>query len=241
MKIESKKLLNLISKLAVTMPVLFFILATSTQAQSFSIFNNTLKTRVIPNCSQRAEFNQFTNQVTYNEVCNPTIYDYNTGSNSNQQMPVQNYSYPTQNYYQPTISYSAPSSYVNTVPQYIMYNVNNMYDSWNNTPSALSYYTGSNIWYPQNNYGYSDSRMFGAYYGGPEGAGYYDRYYDSPYLCFDGGPNCGGYPREEDYYNTAQRYGQANGLSPYEVDELYDYGYDYGMSEYGGEQYAYEY
>jgi hypothetical protein len=152
----------------------------------FSGNNSGTSERLIQtNCQYEERPNQFTGQTTYDLICDNRNVTYNT-------QPTY-YTYAQQpTYYQ----YQEPTYYYTyTQPTY--------YYGYNNV-DTLSYYTGSNIWYPQNNYGYSDSRMFGTYYNG--GRGDVTGFYDSPNLCFDGGPNCGGYPEYDDYsmqgYNT---------------------------------------
>jgi len=180
----------------------------------FSGNNSGTNERLIQtNCQYEERPNAFTGQTTYDLICDNRNVTYNS-------QPTYTYSQPSY-YQQPTYyytqTYTEPTYYYN-------YSQPTYYGNGYNNVDTLSYYTGSNIWYPQNNYGYSDSRMFGTYYNG--GRGDVTGFYDSPYLCFDGGPNCGGYPREDDYYREAQLYGQSYGLSPDQVDYYYNQGYN---------------
>lgn len=148
--------------------------------------------RINPKCTYRDEYNPFTGQTTRNEICDPNIVSY---------------------YVQPTVAKRTQTTYYNyPTPKTNKTTKNNSRSYYNNNNyslgyDALSYYSGSNIWYPQNNHGYSNSSMFSRYYWNDP----YDYYYDSPNLCFNGGRNCGG------------RYDGVDGLVYYPYDDVEDF------------------
>lgn len=191
---------------------------------------NTNERLIQTNCQYEERPNAFTGQTTYDLICDNRNVSYNSQPNYYYSQPTY-YQQPTYYY---TQTYTEPTYYYTQAYTQPTYNYG--YGGYNNV-DTLAYYTGSNIWYPQNNYGYSDSRMFQTYYNG--GRGDVTGFYDSPYLCFDGGPACGGYPQEDDYYLQAQMYGQSYGLSPDQVDYYYNQGYNSYDPNYSDYYYGY--
>ena len=162
--------------------------------QQGGLFGNITKTggffggggttdRLIPNCSYQNEYNPYTQQYTQNEVCNPRVASYTTNNTGNYYNNVPDYSYYTY-YTQPATRYVTYEQYQQ--PQY--YDIYTT--TYTNNQSALSYYSGSNIWYPCDRSGYCDEGLFNTYY--RDGRGDVTGFYDDPNLCFHGGSNCGG-------------------------------------------------
>lgn len=128
------------------------------------------------NCQYEERPNQFTGQTTYDLICDNHTVRYNS-------QPTNTYNY---NYSQNVYPYQQPVYY--TEPVYYYTQSPSSYYPDNN---SLSYYSGSNIWYPCDRSGYCEEGLFNTYYRG--GRGDVTGFYDDPRLCFDGGPNCSGY------------------------------------------------
>lgn len=171
--------------------------------------------RLIPNCTSRSEYNPYTRQYTQNEICDPKVASYTTSGSGNfysQTAYPTDYAYYVQpavnyvTYQQPAYVYDyAPTTYYITSSGY-----NDPYGQYNQ--SAIAAYSGSNIWYPCDRSGYCNEGLFNTYYRG--GRGDVSGFYDSPNLCFDGGPNCGGYPEYGDIDPYVYDQGSYNG-NPY--------------------------
>lgn len=168
--------------------------------------SGTTKDIIVPNCGQRVDENIILKQNTVNNVC----YPQNLSSNSAYRPTANSYSAYSQNsYISPSdYAYYAQPSYVQPAMDYVTYVydepvyvydyvdsvVTTTYDPYyyQYNQSALAAYSGSNIWYPCDRSGYCNEGLFNTYYRG--GRGDVTGFYDDPNLCFDGGPNCGGYP-----------------------------------------------
>jgi hypothetical protein len=170
--IESKKIL-----LTLLAPAIFLAYSSvaSAQVAPLSLFGNTLKTVNQSTCYQRAEPNNFTNTVTYNEVCNPKFVDYNSGTSNSAPAtyyttPAPYYTTSAPTYYTtPAPAYYGQPTYMNSIPAYL--------NSLVNSPSnPYNYYSATNNWYPCDRSGYCNEGLFNTYYrGGPSDfTGYYD-------------------------------------------------------------------
>jgi hypothetical protein len=215
MKKESNVTIFNLTKFLFFLPM-FFVLASHANAQSFSLFNNTLKTANLSTCYLRAEENQFTKQVTYNEVCNPRFVDYDSKGSQN----VLN------NFYQPQFNQPQVAPYYQTSYSYVQ-PVNYGYP---NTINNNSYYNNSaygggyspNTW---NGYGNASNYLlssFGGGYGGDSGSSLLNNNFN--YGSY-------GYPNSVGHY-TPSIYDRYYGYERQGIPQYGDgSGYNYGNSE----------
>lgn len=199
---------EIFTKIALFVTV-FVVSATAVNAQTpFSLWGNTTANKVVPNCYMRPEENIILRTVTYNEVCNPRIYEINTAA---QNQPASGYYYnqPTQptflqsvfslpqNIFSSFSSVFAPSNYTYQSGYSGYYN-NNTTNSFLNNPS---YYQTTNTYTPSIKY---DS----GYYGKQDGY-YEDSYYSDSKKGY--------------YIDDSYQYNDPNNQGGYYVEEYYTY------------------
>jgi hypothetical protein len=184
----SKKLLKLVIPTTILSVTLFTM---SASAASLSLFNNTLKDIVYPNCTVRPEYNQFMNQWTNNEVCNPKIVEVDTANPYSLQQAQQ----------------VAPTSYY-TAPVY--YSGSNTYypNTWNGYGNASNYLLSSFGGGYGGDYG-SNLRNLNYYYGG----------YSYPNSVINYTPTVDEYFNSVPYYNQYSLYSSPSNNFNYSYDD----------------------
>ena len=192
-------------------------------------------------CYLQKEYNYFMNQWTTNEVCRPKFTEepvqqkiaspYTTTGSTDNIYLGPSYSN----------SYTAPVTYYTGPSLDAIHTARSSGNSWNGYGNSANYLLGSfgggigsygyyNNYYPNSVFTYTPTSYsaYNSWYGNYNSPSYSDYSY-SNYDAYDyaedfvySNPQWS----EPDYYSMAQDYGQANGLSSGQVDNLYYYGYD---------------
>lgn len=167
----------------------FVFLAMTTPTFALSLWNNNVVNKVVGNCYMRADENVVLGTVTYNEICNPRVYEVTA---------TPQYSQPTYNYQQ-SYSYYPSTSYTSGYGYYY-------------PQTSYNYYGGGSNYYGNNSYyggGYYNSYLDNpSYYQAVQtytpslgGSGYYNSGYGNDY-GYGGGSYYGDYGYGSDYYGS---------------------------------------
>lgn len=139
---------NLIIK-TTTLAFVLIAFTANTQAAPLSLFNNTTANRVVPNCYTRPDYNVILNTTTYNEVCNPKVYEVDTANG--QVLNSSNGGYYTSgSFVIPQMNYSTQSSYIYSYTQPVVYGVGGGNGFYNNYNAVDFYQSGYNANYLDN-------------------------------------------------------------------------------------------
>ena len=202
-----------------------FLATTAHSYAAFSIFNNTIVNKIVNNCSYRAEENIVIKQVTYNQVCDPHVYEYDT-ANGQQVLQNDGNNYSTgytnnssNGYYTSGYTFSVPQqSYSYNQGQTVYYD------------DVIVYGGNSGGYYGGNSY-YNNGSNGVSYYNGLNAVDYYGSGYNPNYL-----DNAGYYGAVQnytpsvygdDFYNQqGQFYDDQYGNYRYGTDSYNDYNYN---------------